>query len=68
MRHINKEEQGFINQMDSYQDNLEKIRNKFVFNEHNLSARYLLENTIYKLNKLGEDLVSEIIHDYERER
>ena len=65
MRHINKEEQEFINQMDSYQDDLEKIRNKFVFNEHNLSARYLLENTIYKLNKLGEGLVSEIIHDYE---
>tara|TARA_R110001606_G_scaffold24674_5_gene81367 strand:+ start:737 stop:943 length:207 start_codon:yes stop_codon:yes gene_type:complete len=68
MRHINKEEQEFINQMDSYQDDLEIIRNKFVSNEHNLSARYLLENTIYKLNKLGEDLVSEIIHDYERER
>ncbi len=65
MRELNKDEQGLRNQIDSYQDDLEIIRNKFVFNEHNLSPRELLENTIEMLNRLGEDLVSEIIHDYE---
>ena len=65
MRELNEDEQGLRNQIDSYQDDLEKIRNKFVSNEHNLSPRELLESTIEMLNRLGEDLVSEIIHDYE---
>lgn len=65
MRELNEDEQGLRNQIDSYQDDLEKIRNKFVSNEHNLSPRELLENTIEILNKLGLDLMSEIIHDYE---
>tara|TARA_R100000734_G_C3317770_1_gene111195 strand:+ start:746 stop:943 length:198 start_codon:yes stop_codon:yes gene_type:complete len=65
MRELNEDEQGLRNQIDSYQDDLEKIRNNFVSNEHNLSPRELLENTIEMLNKLGLDLMSEIIHDYE---
>lgn len=65
MRELNEDEQGLRNQIDSYQDDLEIIRNKFVSNEHNLSPRELLEYTISRLNHLGEDLVSEIIHDYE---
>lgn len=65
MRELNEDEQGLRNQIDSYQDDLEIIRNKFVSNEHNLSPRELLESTIDMLNRLGEDLVSEIIHDYE---
>lgn len=65
MRELNEDEQGLRNQIDSYQDDLEIIRNKFVSNEHNLSPRELLEYTIEMLNRLGEDLVSEIIHDYE---
>lgn len=65
MRELNEDEQGLRNQIDSYQGDLEIIRNKFVSNKHNLSPRELLENTIEMLNRLGEDLVSEIIHDYE---
>tara|TARA_R110002073_G_scaffold305071_1_gene473871 strand:- start:431 stop:628 length:198 start_codon:yes stop_codon:yes gene_type:complete len=65
MRELNEDEQGLRNQIDSYQYDLEIIRNKFVSNKHNLSPRELLGYTIEMLNRLGEDLVSEIIHDYE---
>jgi hypothetical protein len=65
MRELNEDEQGLRNQIDSYQDDLEKIRNNFVYNKIYLTQRELLEYTIEMLNRLGEDLVSEIIHDYE---
>ncbi len=65
MRELNKDEQGLRNQIDSYQDDLEKIRNNFVYNKLNFNQRELLKSTIEMLNRLGEDLVSEIIHDYE---
>lgn len=65
MRELNEDEQGLRNQIDSYQDDLEIIRNKFVFNEHNLSPRELLESTIEMLNDLGVMLTEEIVEDYE---
>jgi GTPase involved in cell partitioning and DNA repair len=65
MRELNEDEQGLRNQIDSYQDDLEKIRNNFVYNKLNFNQRELLKSTIEMLNRLGEDLVSEIIHDYE---
>jgi len=65
MRELNEDEQGLRNQIDSYQDDLEIIRNKFVSNEHNLSPRELLENTIEMLNDLGVMLTEEIAEDYE---
>ena len=65
MRELNEDEQGLRNQIDSYQDDLEIIRNKFVFNEHNLSPRELLENTIEMMNDLGVMLTEEIVEDYE---
>jgi len=65
MRELNEDEQGLRNQIDSYQYDLEKIRNNFVYNKINFNQRELLKITIEMLNRLGEDLVSEIIHDYE---
>lgn len=65
MRELNEDEQELRNQIDSYQDDLEIIRNKFVSNEHNLSPRELLENTIEMLNDLGVMLTEEIAEDYE---
>jgi len=65
MRELNEDEQGLRNQIDSYQDDLEKIRNKFVSNEHNLSPRELLESTIDMLNDIGVMLTEEIVEDYE---
>jgi len=65
MRELNEDEQGLRNQIDSYQDDLEKIRNNFVYNKLNFNQRELIKITIEMLNRLGEDLVSEIIHDYE---
>lgn len=65
MRELNEDEQGLRNQIDSYQDDLEIIRNNFVYNKLNFNQRELLKSTIEMLNRLGEDLVSEIIHDYE---
>jgi len=65
MRELNEDEQGLRNQIDSYLDDLEKIRNNFVYNKLNFNQRELLNSTIEMLNRLGEDLVSEIIHDYE---
>lgn len=65
MRELNEDEQGLRNQIDSYQDDLEIIRNKFVSNEHNLSPRELLENTIDMLNDIGVMLTEEIVEDYE---
>jgi|TARA_R100000081_G_C4680057_1_gene97016 hypothetical protein len=65
MRELNEDEQKLRNQIDSYQDDLEIIRNKFVFNEHNFSPRELLEHTISRLNHLGVMLTQEIAEDYE---
>ena len=65
MRELNEDEQGLRNQIDSYQDDLEIIRNKFVYNEHNLSPRELLEYTIDMLNDIGVMLTEEIVEDYE---
>ncbi len=65
MRELNEDEQGLRNQIDSYQDDLEIIRNKFVSNEHNLSPRELLESTIDMLNDIGVMLTEEIVEDYE---
>jgi len=65
MRELNEDEQGLRNQIDSYQDDLEIIRNKFVSNENNISPRELLENTIEMLNDLGVMLTEEIAEDYE---
>ena len=65
MRELNEDEQGLRNQIESYQDDLEKIRNKFVSNEHNLSPRELLESTIDMLNDIGVMLTEEIVEDYE---